>query len=71
MPKIYVAEMVADWTGAGRTYGSTLEEWLPKNIDSFLFHPSTAICLHGILFNLGFNNRNDIFNADEWLKKYL
>lgn len=71
MPKIYVAEMVADWIGAGETYGSTLEEWLPKNINSFLFHQSTVVTLHGILFNLGFNNRNKIFNADDFLRLNL
>jgi len=37
MPHIYVFEMIADWIGAGKTYGSTLEEWLPKNIDKFVF----------------------------------
>lgn len=37
MPNMYILEMIADWIGAGKTYGSTLEEWLPKNIDKFLF----------------------------------
>lgn len=37
MPNIYVLEMIADWIGAGKTYGSTLEEWLPKNINLFQF----------------------------------
>ena len=35
MPKIYVAEMVADWIGAGKTYGNTLEKWLPENLHKF------------------------------------
>ncbi len=38
MPDIYVAEMIADWMGAGKTYGSTLEEWLPKNIGKCGIH---------------------------------
>lgn len=37
MPNIYILEMIADWIGAGKTYGSTLEEWLPKNINKFKF----------------------------------
>lgn len=37
MPPIYIVEMIADWIGAGKTYGSTLEEWLPKNISKFKF----------------------------------
>ena len=37
MPPIYIIEMIADWIGAGKTYGSTLEEWLPKNISKFKF----------------------------------
>jgi hypothetical protein len=71
MPKIYVLEMVADWIGAGKTYGITLEEWLPKNIGKFKFHESTAIYLHTILFNMGFNNRNEILDADIWLRGVL
>ena len=39
MPNIYTLEMIADWIGAGKTYGSTLEEWLPKNINKFKFKP--------------------------------
>lgn len=47
MPKIYVAEMVADWIGAGQVYGSTLEKWLPDNIHKFMWHEQTAetVCL--------------------------
>lgn len=37
MPNIYALEMIADWIGAGKTYGSTLQEWLPGNIGKFLF----------------------------------
>jgi hypothetical protein len=54
MPPIYVAEMVADWIGAGKTYGSTLGEWLPKNLHTFAFHPETITSLSYILKKLGF-----------------
>lgn len=37
MPNIYVLEMIADWIGAGKTYGNSLEDWLPKNIGKFKF----------------------------------
>jgi len=37
MPTIYIIEMIADWIGAGKTYGSTLEAWLPENIYKFKF----------------------------------
>ena len=37
MPDIYILEMIADWEGAGKTYGSSIEEWLPKNISRFKF----------------------------------
>lgn len=41
MSNIYILEMVADWIGAGRTYGDTIETWLPKNFHTFKFHPET------------------------------
>lgn len=37
MPNLYIIEMLADWIGAGKTYGNTLEQWLPENISSFRF----------------------------------
>ena len=55
MPKIYIAEMVADWIGAGKTYGSTLEEWLPKNIGKFRFSAETVVDLKEILGRIGIN----------------
>lgn len=54
MPKIYIAEMVADWIGAGRTYGSTIEEWLPKNLHLFIFHKQTKDDLTMFLEGIGF-----------------
>lgn len=46
MPSLYVMEMLADWIGAGKTYGSTLEEWLPKNLPKFKFGPSKSIVMN-------------------------
>lgn len=43
MPNVYILEMIADWIGAGKTYGSTLEEWVPKNINKFKFQPLAKI----------------------------
>jgi len=52
MPPIYVMEMIADWIGAGKTYGSTLEEWLPKNIQKFKFGQSKS-WVRNILEDMG------------------
>lgn len=49
MPRAYVAEMVADWMGAGKTYGSTIEEWLPGNLPNFRFHKKTTMMLSNLL----------------------
>lgn len=54
MPRRYVAEMVADWIGAGQTYGNSLEDWLPANLPNFYFHAQTAKILDEILTQLGF-----------------
>jgi hypothetical protein len=43
MPNIYILEMIADWIGAGKTYGSSLEEWLPENINNFKFKPIAKV----------------------------
>lgn len=37
MPVIYVLEMVADWIGAGKTYGTPLDAWLTDNLHKFRF----------------------------------
>lgn len=42
MPNIFIVEMIADWIGAGKTYGNTLEKWLPDNIYKFRWHEKTA-----------------------------
>lgn len=55
MPKLAMYEMVADWIGAGKTYGSSLGEWLPKNLHTFLFHENTMNMLGVLLRGLGFD----------------
>lgn len=55
MPFVYVLEMVADWQGAGKTYGSSLKEWLPKNLPNFIFHKDTLRQLQLILNCIGIN----------------
>ncbi len=52
MPAIYCMEMIADWIGAGKTYGSTLEEWLPNNIHKFKFGASKSM-IQNILEDMG------------------
>jgi hypothetical protein len=52
MPAIYVLEMIADWMGAGKTYGSTLEQWLPGNLHKFKFGVAKSI-VQNILKDIG------------------
>lgn len=54
MPYIYVLEMVADWIGAGETYGKTLADWLPENLPKFNFEKSEDKVLR-VLKAIGFN----------------
>ena len=42
MPEEYILEMIADWEGAGMTYGNAIHDWLPDNIGEFRFHPYTC-----------------------------
>jgi len=58
MPMIYIVEMIADWIGAGRTYGNELETWLPDNLHKFLWHEETASNVKFILEKLGFKALN-------------
>lgn len=53
MPKIYVAEMVADWIGAGKHYGNTLENWLPENVHKFRIHQDSLAFLQEVLNCVG------------------
>lgn len=53
MPKIFVVEMVADWIGAGKTYGNTLEQWLPDNLPSFKLHQDSSDFLCEVLAAIG------------------
>lgn len=41
MPPMYAFEMVADWVGASKVYGTPLEEWTTKNLGQFKLHPDT------------------------------
>lgn len=52
MPQHYIAEMVADWIGAGKVYGSDAKEWIPSNINKFRFAHRTAEKLAIILNDL-------------------
>lgn len=55
MPKIYIAEMVADWIGAGKVYGtSSLEGWMDKNLHRIQFHLETKQNLQFFLRKLGY-----------------
>jgi hypothetical protein len=71
MPKIYILEMVADWIGAGRSYGNELKDWLPNNLHNFLFHRETRRDLTTILSQLGFYIKDDrgwLFASNEPFK---
>lgn len=41
MPKIDVVEMVADWLGAGKSYGISFKNWAKQNLKTFHFHQIT------------------------------
>ncbi|MFN8343428.1 MAG: DUF5662 family protein [Spirosomataceae bacterium] len=58
MPGIYVGEMIADWVGASRSYGTDLKEWLARNLSQFLFHPYTAHLVQTGLSVMGFKVKN-------------
>lgn len=53
MPAIYMLEMIADWIGAGKTYDSSLEKWVPGNLHLFVFHADVLDLLRNILLKLG------------------
>jgi len=57
MPNIYIVEMIADWIGAGITYGNTLEKWLPENLHKFKLHPDSLLFLHQVLRSIGIKTR--------------
>lgn len=65
MDRFCQMEMIADWIGAGRTYGSSIEAWLPNNIHTFVFHPTTARTLSVMLNQLVFaDDMNKAFKFD-------
>jgi len=60
MPARYVFEMVADWLGASRSYGSgkmwekeDFDNWVQGSYRRFLLHPKTDALLRRILGELG------------------
>ena len=59
MPSIYVGEMIADWIGASKSYGTDFKEWLPKNLPQFLWHPYTANLTADYLSKMGFKVRKE------------
>lgn len=54
VPKIYILEMISDWIGAGKTYNSSFEDWLPLNLHRFRFKNAGDVCniLNIVLKNL-------------------
>ena len=59
MPSIYVGEMIADWIGASKSYGTDFKEWLPKNLPQFFWHPYTANLTADYLSKMGFKVRKE------------
>lgn len=59
MPSIYIAEMIADWIGASKSYGQDFNEWLPKNLPQFTWHPYTANLTAEYLTGMGFKVRRE------------
>lgn len=51
MPDIYVREMVADWTGAGRAITGKVEvvDWYQKNREKMTLHPRTQALVEHLL----------------------
>ena len=59
MPEWAIREMVADWLGASRTYGTKCSDindwkWLEKNKHGFILHNETRKKLNQILQELGY-----------------
>lgn len=53
MPNLYIGEMIADWMGASRTYGTPLKDWIPNNLKQFTFHEKTLQRVISALHSLG------------------
>lgn len=67
MPKIYVLEMVADWIGAGKTYGDEIDTWLPGNLHTFKWSVGTATEVKTLLEYMGFK----VEQSNEILYNYV
>lgn len=63
MPYLCVVEMVADWMGAGLTYGNPLDRWLVGNLHTFVFHEKTVEVLIEILKVLDIETKKINVNA--------
>ena len=59
MPSMYIAEMIADWIGASKSYGMNFKEWLLKNLPQFMWHPYTANLTAEYLSMMGFKVRKE------------
>lgn len=70
MPRRYIVEMVADWVGAGKVYGNTLENWLPNNLPEFRLHPDSWVILQQILvLNFGIEIQESTTTKGKFLFK--
>jgi hypothetical protein len=56
MPDRYRREMLADWRGAGRTYGTSTEEWYKVNSRKIRLHPDTRYWIESQLDLVGWND---------------
>lgn len=56
IPFHFIVEMVADWMGAGRAYGTPFDQWADANLPLFKFHERTAKALLEILQKIGYKD---------------
>lgn len=64
MPKKFIIEMLADWLGAGKTYGTPFKDWAvsERGISSFFFHKDTVKYLRHYLQLMGMDVDSFRFN---------
>jgi hypothetical protein len=55
MPTLYIGEMLADWLGESRGYGTEICDWLYANLQKMVFHERTAHYLRYALEMMGYN----------------
>ena len=58
MPRSYAREMVADWLGAERAYGSSwdMTKWLTANLPRIRLHQASRAHVYEALTELGYGN---------------